>query len=50
MLKDVNIKLLVVDKDVSKERMKIVKKLSLLYKFDFFLDKDGVLWVGGWLR
>ena len=49
-LKDVNIKSPAADKDASKERMKTVKESSSLYKLDPFLDKDGVLRVGGRLR
>lgn len=26
-----------------------MKKVSLFYRLDFFLDEDGVLWVGGWI-
>lgn len=26
-----------------------MKKVSLFYWLDFFLDEDGVLWVGGWI-
>ena len=50
LLKDVNIKSPAADKDASKERMKTVKKSSSLYKLDPFLDKEGVLRVGGRLR
>ena len=50
LLKGVNIKSPAADKDASKERMKTVKKSSSLYKLDPFLDKDGVLRVGGRLR
>ena len=50
LLKDVNIKSPAADKDASKERMRTVKKSSSLYKLDPFLDKDGILRVGGRLR
>ena len=48
--RNVNIKSPAADKDASKERMKTVKKSSSLYKLDPFLDKEGVLRVGGRLR
>ena len=47
LLRDVNVKLQVADKDINKDKIKTMKKSSSLYKLDPFLDEDGVLRVGG---
>ena len=50
MLKDTEIKFQATDKDARKERMKTMKRSTSLYKFDPFIDENGVLRVGGRLR
>ena len=50
MLKDTKIKFQATDKDARKERMKTMKRSISLYKLDPFIDKNGVLRVGGRLR
>ena len=50
MLKDTKIKFQATDKDARKERMKTMKRSTSLYKFDPFIDENGVLRVGGRLR
>ena len=47
LLRDVNVKLQVADQDINKDKIKMMKKSSSLYKLDPFLDEDGVLRVGG---
>ena len=47
LLRDVNVKLQVADQDITKDKIKMMKKSSSLYKLDPFLDEDGVLRVGG---
>ena len=43
LLRDVNVKLQVADQDINKDKIKMMKKSSSLYKLDPFLDEDGVL-------
>ena len=50
MLKDTKIKFQATDKDARKERMKTMKRSTSLYKFDPFIDENGVLRVGGRLK
>ena len=47
LLRDVNVKQQVADQDINKDKIKMMKKSSSLYKLDPFLDEDGVLRVGG---
>ena len=47
LLRDVNVKQQVADQDINKDKIKMRKKSSSLYKLDPFLDEDGVLRVGG---
>lgn len=37
-------------REFAKKHNLSMKKTSSLYQLDPFLDKDGVLWVGGWIR
>ena len=47
LLKDVKTKQQAIDQDTSKDKIKAMKSSSSLYKLDPFLDKDGLLQVGG---